>query len=515
VRLDKVRDRRQRSIRLDGDYTPRRGRFEPSAAREAIDSGTTATNHRQHVRIVVLSKNRFGTKSALASAGAALLFGYAIAVQAGIVPPLSFDPFVSVELGPPDCEEGIDCSEGALDVVAGDFNFDGDLDIATANNASDDVTVLLGDGEGGLSYGTTLSASAGPSGIAAGNLNNDEVIDLVVAKELSPTMIGVFINNGDGTFEDEVEYEMGNSPQAVVLADFDGDTNLDVATTDLFGDTVSVRLGDGNGGFGDRLQTIVPGGPFGMAAGRLDDDENLDLAVSLYDASRLATLIGQGDGTFLFAGTAAAAEVDDAPRGVALADFNDDGDLDAGVATESFDTVDVLLGNGDGTFQDFVPYFVGGVPESVAAGDYNGDGIVDLASADNFGTPDFDGAVSILVGLGDGTFEDAQQFQVDVGPYGIVAADLNDDRLPDIVTANVDNTNVSVLINTGTPPTPTCVGDCDGDGEVSIGELITGVNISLGNQQISVCPAFDANGDGQVGINELIQAVNNALEGCP
>jgi hypothetical protein len=200
---------------------------------------------------------------------------------------------------------------------------------------------------------------------------------------------------------------------------------------------------------------------------------------------------------------------------VALADFNDDGDLDAGVATESFDTVDVLLGNGDGTFQDFVPYMVGGVPESVVAGDYNADGIVDLASADNFGTPDFDGAVSILVGLGDGTFEEAQQFQVDVGPYGIVAADLNDDRLPDIVTANVDNTNVSVLINTGTPPTPSCVGDCDGDGEVSIGELILGVNISLGNQQISACPAFDANGDGGVGINELIQAVNNALEGCP
>jgi hypothetical protein len=442
---------------------------------------------------------------------------YALAVQAGVLPPLSFAPFVSVGLGPPDCEEGVDCSEGALDLAAGDFDEDGNLDIATANNASDDVTVLLGDGEGGLTYGTTLSASAGPSGIASGNLNSDQDdnIDLVVAKELSPNKIGVFLGNGDGTFDAEVEYEMGNSPQAVVLADFNNDEKLDVATADLFGDTVSVRLGVGDGTFGELHQTAVAGGPFGMAAGRLDDDENLDLAVTLYDASRLATLIGQGDGTFLFAGTASAAMVDDAPRGVALGFFNNDTNLDAGVATESFDAVDVLLGNGDGTFQEFTPYMVGGVPESVAAGDYSGDGIVDLASADNFGTMDLDGSVSVLVGNGDGTFEDAQQFGVDVGPYGLIAADLNDDRLPDLITANVDNTNVSVLVNTGTPPTPACVGDCNGDGEVSIGELIIGVNISLGTQPLSMCEAFDADGDGEVGINELIQAVNNALEGCP
>lgn len=450
----------------------------------------------------------------MAGAGS-LLLALAIAVQAGVIPALSFDPFVSVSLGPPDCVEGEDCSEGALDLTAGDFNLDGDLDIATANNASDDVTILLGDGEGGLTYGSTLPAGAGPSGIASGNLNDDLNIDLVVAKELSPTKIGVFIGNGDGTFDPEVEYDMGNAPQAVVLADFNGDAVLDVATADLFGDTVSVRLNTGDGTLGELHQTPVSGGPFGMAAGKLDDDEILDLAVSLYDESRLATLIGQGDGTFLYAGTASAAEVDDAPRGVALADFNDDGNLDAAVASESFDFVDVLLGNGDGSFDEFVPYIVGGVPESVAAGDYNGDGIVDLATADNFGTIDLEGSVSVLVGVGDGSFEEAQQFEVDIGPYGVVAADLNDDRLPDIVTANLDNTTVSVLVNTGTPPTPSCVGDCDDMGAVSISNLVLGVNISLGSQPLSSCEAFDGNGSGTVQINELIQGVNNALDGCP
>jgi hypothetical protein len=442
-----------------------------------------------------------------------LLLALAVVARAGL-PPLSFAPFTSVPLGPPDCGTTVACSEGALESTAGDFNGDGKLDIASANNGSDDVTVLLGDGAGGLTSHFTASVTGAPAGIASGNLNGDTILDLVVSKELENS-IGVLIGNGDGTFDDEVTYAMGASPQAVVLADFNGDSKLDVATADLFGESVSVRLGNGDGTFGDLKTTVVPGGPNGMAAGKLNSDAILDLAVSLYDNAQLATLIGQGDGTFLYAGTTSAADVDDSPRGVALADFNHDGKLDAAVATETFDSVDVLLGNGDGTFELPTPYVVGGFPEAVAAGDYNGDGIVDLASADSFGTIDFDGTASVLVGKGDGTFEDAQQFEVDPGPFGITAADLNGDRLPDLVTANIDGDTVSVLKNTGTPPTPSCVGDCDGDGVVAINELILGVNIALGSTPLSSCPAFDANGDGMVGINELIAAVNNALNGCP
>jgi FG-GAP-like repeat len=463
----------------------------------------------------VLNTSRQQRRGVLAGvAGGVALLAVAIAVQAGLIP-LSFAPFDTVSLGPPNCEESGACSEGAIAATAGDFNRDGNLDIATANYGSDDITVLLGDGESGLTSSFTADSPGAPASIASGNLNDDDTdLDLVVSKDID-NKIGVFIGKGDGTFEDEVEYDMGNSPEGVVLADFNGDEKLDVATADAFGDTVSVRLGVGDGTFGELKQTTVGGGPYGLAAGRLDGDQIIDLAVTLYDESRLATLIGNGDGTFLFAGTAAAAEVDDAPVGVALADFNDDGNLDAGVATESFDSVDVLLGNGDGTFGPFTSYQVGAFPESVAAGDYNGDGVVDLASADSLGTIDFDGSVSVLLGMGDGTFEEAVAFEVDPGPYGIVAADLNDDRLPDLVTANIDDTTISVLTNTGTPPTPSCVGDCNDDGMVAINELILGVNIALGSASVDDCPAFDENGNGMVGINELVAAVNNALGGCP
>jgi hypothetical protein len=249
-----------------------------------------------------------------------------------------------------------------------------------------------------------------------------------------------------------------------------------------------------------------------MAAGRLNNDANEDLVVTQNDDATVVALLGNGDGTFA---VGEPMSVEESPQGVVIAKLDGDEFADIAVATEYFDTVSVLLGKGDGTFNEAVGYLVGGFPENVVAGDFNGDGIADLATSDSFGTLEFEGSASVLVGKGDGTFEDAQSFGTDIGPWGIVAADLNNDRLPDLVTANLDAADVSVLVNTGTPPTPSCVGDCNGDGEVTINELITGVNIALGASPVSSCPAIDANGNGEVTINELISAVNNALNGCP
>lgn len=509
-----------------------------------------------------------------------VLLGLAAGAVAGLIP-AAFAPALNHPLGPPGCTPNETCSELPLEVAAGDFNGDGDLDIATAENRSNSITVLLGDGTGALAPHFRASCADAPSAIASGALNSDDaIIDLVVAKELG-NRIGVFIGRGDGTFEAEVEYQMGIGPQDVVLADFDNDDVLDVATTDLFVDSVSVRLGAGDGTFGDRLVNEVGDGPQRLAVGLLNDDAIVDLAVTVTEEipARLVTLIGNGDGTFLFAGTASAAIVAESPNGVTLADLDEDGNLDAAVACETDDLVDVLLGDGAGGFDDAVHYLVGGFPEAIAAGDYNADGTLDLASADSFGTIDFDGSVSILLGNGDGTFADPVSVEVDPGPYGIVAVDLNGDLQLDLVTANADSDSVSVLRNlatpagtatatltpggatptasataaeataTGTPsatpppatatathsatatatetvpptttstasPTaePGCVGDCDGNAAVAINELIRGVRIALGESTVGDCPAFDGDDNGSVSINELVGAVAAALEGCP
>ena len=112
-------------------------------------------------------------------------------------------------------------------------------------------------------------------------------------------------------------------------------------------------------------------------------------------------------------------------------------------------------------------------------------------------------------------------FEVGLGPFGIVAADFNGDHQRDIASANADDGTVSVLLNT-TTPAQSCAGDCNGNAQVSVDEVITLVNITFGappvcttgGAQVSTCTAGDLNGDQQITIDEIVAAVNKALNGC-
>ena len=153
---------------------------------------------------------------------------------------------------------------------------------------------------------------------------------------------------------------------------------------------------------------------------------------------------------------------------------------------------------------------VGSFPEGVVAADFNGDQKTDIATSSNF-----EDKVSVLLGVGDGTLMPAVNFDVGAGPFGLAAADLNRDGRQDITSANIDEGTATVLLNETEPPAFECVGDCNGDGQVTVNELIVMVNIALGNAPLSQCTAGDANTDGEITINEIIAAVNNTLSGCP
>src|SRR5207249_3382514 len=143
--------------------------------------------------------------------------------------------------------------------------------------------------------------------------------------------------------------------------------------------------------------------PVSVAAGDFNGDGQLDLAVADNGAKAVSVLLGNGDGTFQ---AARAFPVGDYPRSVVVGDFNGDGKLDLVLTNPNVDTLSVLLGNGDGTFQDPTTFAAGTSPYSVAVGDFNGDGKLDLAVADR-GHPEshIAGAVSVLLGNGDGTFQ--------------------------------------------------------------------------------------------------------------
>jgi hypothetical protein len=196
-----------------------------------------------------------------------------------------------------------------------------------------------------------------PEAIAVGLLNHDPFLDLVVANGGSNS-VSILLGNGDGTFADPVNYDVGTYPWFVTLAD-------------------------------------------------LNVDGNLDIVVSNHDSADLTVLLGAGDGTFQFSGTIPlGVPGTDMPFSVAVADFNADGLPD--LAVTDLNTTFLLIGVGDGTFLAPVELDGGANAQFVATGDFNGDTIPDLAVTNGRGTD----TVTILLGQGDGTFQRLNSFPI-------------------------------------------------------------------------------------------------------
>jgi len=448
---------------------------------------------------------------------------------------------------------------GAMGVAAGDFDGDGKMDLVVANAGADNVSVLWGSGTGSfLDSGAPISVGAGPSAVAVGDFNNDGKLDIATTDDIGNT-VTVLLNQGNREFAPAVSTDTGGSPQALVVADFNGDHFADVATANNFDGTVTILFGLGDGMLFIAQTVTVGAEPVGLALADLDGDTLPDLVVTNSSGGgsagigTVSVLKGVAGGMFEaqpeIALPASCGTVACVPVAVTIADLNGDHKPDVIVANNDVDSVSVLLNNGnlsnhcslttaspcsvDGDCskgETCLPllaasstltssFGVASSPEWVVAADFDGDGRMDIATSS-----DIDDKVSVLVGNGDGTFKPAVNsdgtlkpsvnFDVGMGAWGIVAIDLNGDGKPDIVSANVDDGTASVLINT-TGADHVCGGDCNGDGAVTVNELITMMSITLGNANVSTCLAGDADGSGEITINEIIAAVDNALmNGC-
>lgn len=335
-------------------------------------------------------------------------------------------------------------------IVAGDFNRDGNLDMATANNGSDDITVSMGRGDGTMGQVASYPSGDRPDLLVAGDLDGDGVTDLVCSNFHG---MAILMGVGDGTFYPARFVETPVGYPEMVLADLDGDGVLDLG---VGGAELILLYGNGDGTFEPyvSLGFLKTGRP---AAGDLDGDGLDDLVFPKRTgnyhptADTLGVLLSNGDRTFT---DMSSYNPDPMESIVAVSDLNLDGvpDLVGGVPVPgtNYERIAVRLGQGGGTFAP--PTFYGapyrGSPWVGSVVDLDRDGEKDLALTSSGGLSNASHGVTILKGLGFGKFSEPE-FTWTGNPSSLATGDMNRDSLPDVVVADRTNDMASLLLGVG------------------------------------------------------------------
>ncbi len=304
-----------------------------------------------------------------------------------------------------------------------------------------------------------------PWSATVGDFNGDGLLDLAVANYSNAT-VSILLGNGDGTFTaaPNSPITVTFDPESLVVADFNGDGKADLAMENSYYDgVVTILLGNGDGTFTQAPNSpITVGGPFetpgAVAVGDFNGDGIPDLVATnsnnvISDPGTMTVLLGKGDGTFTPSGVSPVT-VGSGPISIVVGDFNGDGLPDLAMANFAGNNVTVLLGAGDGTFTPASdnPIAVGSFPTSIAIGDFKGSGILDLAVSNSNYTSGSVGSVTVLLGKGDGTFTPAAKKPLAVGddPRSVVVGDFNGDSNVDLAVANNGDDTITILLGMGT-----------------------------------------------------------------
>ncbi|MGI8553254.1 MAG: FG-GAP-like repeat-containing protein [Dehalococcoidia bacterium] len=349
-----------------------------------------------------------------------------------------------------------------VSIATADFDNNGKPDLVVANAGSNNISILLGNGDGTFQTPANFPAGTAPSFVAVAKLRGDSSPFDVVTVNTGSNTVTVLLGNGDGSFQPFKSYAAGTSPRAVAIGRFRTIPSscqgaslcpLDIAVTNdpRFTSAGSLSLLQGNGDGTFKAPNSIATGvnlPEPLVAADLNGDGKLDLIDG--EAASLVVRLGNGDGTFQ---SPVVVDGNAHPQSIVVTDLNADTKPDVVIINDATSTFDVFLGNGSGGFLPRVDYGTSNYPNSLTVADFDGDGKLDIAVA----LGNQSAGVMVLLGNGDGTLQPALTVASGGGGFGsIVAADFNGDQRRDLAAVAFSNVAVgigaAVLLNTPPPP---------------------------------------------------------------
>jgi len=426
-----------------------------------------------------------------------------------------------------DVPGSVPTGDGPNTIQAADFNKDDNLDlIATTNDSGGTLFLHLGNGDGTFQTPAQFPGQAVWGATAAADVNNDTWPDIITC---SAGIVTPLINDTLGGFtpgSPTPAIPNMDTIKGVEVGDFNGDTRPDLAVaffaTAYPWNRLRILLNDGMGGYtlGD-VRNIGSNG-FETHAHDVDGDTDIDLIVLrpyIFDG----VTVYYNDGAGVFAAQTEFGSFDPPAHNggsvsMATGDLDGDDDIDIAIVNSFTLNVSVLLNDGSGSYTTLPPIDIGVRLFGIDAADMTGDGIPDLVVGVNQGNTidqqSMYGAV-LLPGAGDGTFGDAVHFAASIGPWDLTCADVNNDGRPDALLACLSADSIDILLNNGClGVSEPCPGNANGDSIVDFDDIVA----VLGNWLADYSPGTgtgDADGSGTVDFDDIVAILGNWLSPCP